>query len=205
MPEKIVLSLLLTFCYSQKIPAVPSLCCCHWSCPMTHGRGSHSHDSRCHGFHCHAILSHFRWTRYSSSPHPPRGAIETECSYGCCVARQEGPDRCCHCPPTGQADLGCSHPSGAAASSSCTLGPPLGWSCLKWKACRPRLHPGPPAPRSNMAWSLNPLTSGGVPSWAGSRLVLKDEEEQQSPHSNKGDSRGNDRRSGLICGQNKIC
>ena len=158
-----------TFYCSQKIQAMPSLCCFQWSCLVTHGRGSRSHDFRYHGFHCHAILFHSRWTRCSSSPHPLRGATESAQSCECCVATQRGPGHCCHCPlkvGRGQLQLGCSRSSGGAVPLICTPRPPSGWSCLKWMLCTPKLHPGPPAPGSNKVWSLNLLTSFGDLPWA---------------------------------------
>lgn len=174
----------LTSCCFQKTPAVQSLCCYHWSCPSTHGRCSRCHDSRCRGFHCRVIRSHSHWTRCSSSPRPPRGAIGSGRSCDACVVRWEGPDRCCRCPPRGglgQAHLGCSHPSGAAVPWSCTPRPPLAWSCMRWILCTLRLHPHPPAPGSGRAWSLNLLTSGGLLPWACSSLVKELMNEHNHP------------------------
>lgn len=164
----------LTSCCFQRIPAMPSLCCCHWSCPSTHGRDSRCHDSRCRGFHCRVIRSHSRWTRCSSSPRPPREASGSGRSCDGCVARWEGPGCCCRFPlrgGLGQARLGCSHPSGAAVPWSCTPRPPEAWSRMRWTLCNPRLHPGLPEQGSDRAWNLNLLTSGGVLPKACSKLV----------------------------------
>lgn len=151
-----------TFYCSQKIQAMLSLCCFQWNCLVSHGRGSRSHDFRCHGFHCHVILSHSRWTRCSSSPHPLQGTAESAQSCECCAVKRQGPGRCCRYPlkvGRGQPQFGRSHPSGAAVPLSYTLRPPLDWSCLKWTLCTLKLHPGPPEQGSNKVWSLNPLTS----------------------------------------------
>lgn len=164
----IIPTTIFTFCCSQKIPAVPSPCCCRWSCPLSHG-----YDSRSHGFHCHAIQSRSHWTCCSSFPHPPQGEGESACSCTCCVVSQQDPDHCCRCPlkaGQGQAQLGCSLPPNAAVP----------WSCSqrhrwRWMLCTPRFHPGPLAPGSNRVWSLNPWTSVAALSWTRSKLVSRKE------------------------------
>lgn len=165
----------LTSCCFQKTPAVPSLCCCRWSCPPTRGRCSRCHGCRCHDFRCHVTPFRCHWTRCSSSPRPPLWAIGTCCSCGGCAARRRGPARCCcRCPPTGglaRAHLGCSRPFGAAVPWSCTRTLPWAWRCMRWTLCTLRFPLHPPAPGSNTAWTLSLLTWGGeVLPWASFRF-----------------------------------
>lgn len=197
----------LTSCCFQKIPAAPSLCCSHWSCPSTRGRGFHCHGSRCRGFRCRATRSRSRSTRCSSSPRPPREASGSGCSCGGCAASREGPDRCCRCPRRGglsRARLGCSHPFGAAAPWSCTPTLPSAWSCTRWTVCTLRLHPGPPELGSDKAWSLNLLTSGGVLPWACSRLLDWMMTEHNHPIFTRGVTGGNRGGAGLICWEREV-
>lgn len=153
----------LTSCCFQRIPARPSLCCCHWNFQPTRVHCSHCHGCRCHDSHCRVTLSRCRWTRCSSSPRPPRWASKTCCSCGGCAARPRGPGRCCRCPPMGglaRLRPGCSPQCGAVVPWSCSPTLPWAWSCMGWTLCTLRFPLHPPAPGSNTAWSLNLLTLG---------------------------------------------
>lgn len=200
----VILSTALTFYGFQMTPAMLSPYCCHWSCRGTRGCGFRSRCCRFHGFHCHEIPSHSHWTRCSLSPCPLRAAAESVRSCECCMVKIGGLARCCRSllkKGPDWAGLGRRRSTCGAAPLSCTPTPPwrLRW-CRRWTLYTLTLHHGPPAPRSNRAWSLNPLTSVGS-ALGRFQVTQQDDERRKSPHFHKGDTEGNAR---WICREKEI-